>query len=159
MSRGSVVSFDGLTRDNTLLLRPTIEPPEGRQRAVADALGRPTWMLVSAVDCTDPLRADVEAYVQAGIAPATRRAYRADLSHFEAWGGTIPATDAPVAAYLADHAAVLKVSTLKLRCSKPLVTAEKPAIRSGTPTLRSETVENTTRRRSEHEPKGRAHVR
>ena len=53
--------------------------------------------------------------MQAGIASATKRAYRADLDHFEAWGGTIPATDAQVAAYLADHAAVLKVSTLTRR--------------------------------------------
>ena len=65
--------------------------------------------------CTETLRAEVEAYVQAGIASATKRAYRADLDHFEAWGGTIPATDAQVAAYLADHAAVLKVSTLTRR--------------------------------------------
>jgi hypothetical protein len=69
-------------------------------------------MLVIAVGCTHSFRAEVEAYVQAGIAPATKRA---DLSHFEAWGGTIPATDARVAAYLVDHAAALKVSTLTPR--------------------------------------------
>jgi site-specific recombinase XerD len=68
-----------------------------------------------AVACTRTLRAEVEAYVQAGIAPATKRAYRADLNHFEARGGTIPATDAQVVAYLADHAAMLKVSTLTRR--------------------------------------------
>jgi integrase len=78
-------------------------------------LGRPTQMLVSAGACTEALGAEVAAYVQAGIAPATKRAYRADLNHFEAWGGTIPATDAEVAAYLADHAALLKVSTLTRR--------------------------------------------
>jgi len=44
-----------------------------------------------------------------------RSAYRADLDHFRGWGGTIPATDIQVAAYLADHAAVLKVSTLTRR--------------------------------------------
>ena len=49
----------------------------------------------------------VEAYVQAGVAPATRRAYRNDLDHFEAWGGTIPATDEKVAAYIAGHATLL----------------------------------------------------
>src|SRR6185312_16053155 len=32
-----------------------------------------------------------------------------------AWGGTVPATDAQVATYLADHAALLKVSTLTRR--------------------------------------------
>jgi integrase len=49
------------------------------------------------------------------MAPATRRAYRGDLDHFAAWGGTIPATDDMVAAYIADHAAALKVSTLTRR--------------------------------------------
>jgi hypothetical protein len=72
-------------------------------------------MLTCAGACTDTLQVGVEAYVQAGIASATRRAYRADLNHFEAWGGTIPATDTQVAAYLAGHAAVLKVSTLTRR--------------------------------------------
>jgi hypothetical protein len=95
--------------------RPTMEHPEGPQPADAVALGRSTRMLVCAVDCTNSLLAEVEAYVQAGIAPATKRAYRADLDHFRAWDGAIPATDAKVAAYLADHAAVLKVSTLTRR--------------------------------------------
>ena len=107
--------FDALTRDNTFLSRLNIEPPDGLPKADADALQRPTRMLACAGTCTETLRAEVEAYVQAGIAPATMRAYRADLNHFEAWGGTIPATDALVAAYLADHAAVLKVSTLTRR--------------------------------------------
>jgi integrase len=72
-------------------------------------------VLAVAGACTKTLQSDVEAYVQAGIAPATKRAYRADLDHFRAWGGTIPATDAQIAAYLADHAGVLKVSTLTRR--------------------------------------------
>ena len=104
-----------LTQCGTLLSGPNIELPDALQKAVADALGRQTRMLVCAVDCTNLLRAEVEAYVQAGITPATKRAYRADLDHFRTWGGTIPATDAQVAAYLADHAAVLKVSTLTRR--------------------------------------------
>jgi integrase len=57
----------------------------------------------------------VEAYVEAGIAPATRRAYRADLDHFRTWGGSMPATDAEVAAYLAAHAGVLSPATLTRR--------------------------------------------
>jgi len=110
-----VADDQSLTRDNTLLSRPTIGPPEGPQLADAEAFGHPIGVLVCAVDCTDQLRAEVEAYVHAGIAPATKRAYRADLNHFKAWGGTIPATDTQVAAYLADHAAELKVSTLTRR--------------------------------------------
>jgi hypothetical protein len=68
----------------------------------------------SAINCTDLART-VESYVQAGIAPATRRAYRADLEHFLAWGGSIPANDAMLATYLAHHASVLKVATLVRR--------------------------------------------
>jgi hypothetical protein len=51
-----------------------------------------------AIDCSDLSVSSVGAYAQAGVAPATRRAYGADLDHFEAWGGTIPATDDMVAA-------------------------------------------------------------
>ena len=68
-----------------------------------------------AVDCSYLSISSVEAYVQAGLAPATRPAYRSDLDHFEAWGGTIPATDDKVAAYIAEHATALKVSTLTRR--------------------------------------------
>jgi hypothetical protein len=57
----------------------------------------------------------VEDYVQAGIAPATRRAYRADLDHFAAWGGVIPSTDAQLAGYLAAHGDTLAVATLVRR--------------------------------------------
>src|ERR1700751_375733 len=70
---------------------------------------------VRAVDCNEKLPPEVRTYVQAGIAPATKRAFLADVNHFEAWGGIIPATDAVVAAYLADHAALLKASTLTRR--------------------------------------------
>jgi integrase len=98
------------TWDNILLSRPTIEPATSCRSVVErPAEGK------SEVDFADPLTGAVEAYVRAGIAPATRRAYRADIDHFEAWGGTIPATDDMVAAYIADHAAVLKVSTLTRR--------------------------------------------
>ena len=54
-------------------------------------------------------------YVREAVAPNTRRAYRADLDHFLAWGGTIPATDVMVAEYLSVHAGQLAVSTLARR--------------------------------------------
>ena len=57
----------------------------------------------------------VRAYVEAGIAPATRRAYKADLEHFRPWGGDIPTTDIQLAAYLAEHATILKAATLTRR--------------------------------------------
>ncbi len=72
-------------------------------------------MQVCTIDCTDALPSEVEAYVQAGIAPATKRAYRADLDHFHAWGGSIPASVGLLAAYLAAHAETLSVATLVRR--------------------------------------------
>jgi hypothetical protein len=72
-------------------------------------------VLAGAGACTKTLQSDVESYVQAGIAPATKRAYRADLDHFRAWGGTIPATEAQVAAYRSAHAETLSVTTLVRR--------------------------------------------
>jgi site-specific recombinase XerD len=54
----------------------------------------------------------VRQYVDAALAANTVRAYRSDLHHFIAWGGTLPATEAQVAHYLAQHAATLAVSTL-----------------------------------------------
>ena len=61
------------------------------------------------------ITSDNVAYVEAGIAPATRRAYKADLEHFRAWGGDIPTTDTQLAAYLAEQATTLKVATLTRR--------------------------------------------
>jgi integrase len=114
LPKALAMPIEVLPDDNTLLSRPKFDPPDGLPRANADASGRPT-RLACASACTALLRAEVEAYVRAGIASATKRAYRADLSHFEAWGGAIPATDALVATYLADHATVLKASTLTRR--------------------------------------------
>ena len=68
-----------------------------------------------AIDCKSDVADAVGSFVKAGIAPATRRAYRSDIDHFVAWGGTIPATDAQLAAYVAAHAATLKVATLVRR--------------------------------------------
>jgi integrase len=68
-----------------------------------------------AVTCKLEPNDAVRAYVEAGIAPATRRAYKADLEHFRAWGGDIPTTDLQLAAYLAEQAAILKVATLTRR--------------------------------------------
>jgi integrase len=62
-----------------------------------------------------PLSACVARYVEQGLAVNTQRAYTADLTHFEAWGGSIPASDQTVAEYLADHADRLSVATLVRR--------------------------------------------
>ena len=97
---------DFLTRDNARFAHP----------AVVESPPAPPFAYPSdAASCTSLSIPSVEVYVQSGIAQATRRAYRADFDHFAAWGGTIPATDDLVAAYIADHASVLKVSTLTRR--------------------------------------------
>lgn len=85
-----------LTRDNLHLSEPS------------------NSMLGDAIDCIERDGA-VWDYVQASVAPATLRAYRADLDHFMAWGGTIPSTDEQVAAYLAAHGGTLAVATLTRR--------------------------------------------
>ena len=54
----------------------------------------------------------VAAYVRDSLAENTRRAYQSDLRHFEAWGGSLPASPETVAAYLAAHADGLSVTTL-----------------------------------------------
>lgn len=61
------------------------------------------------------LSTDVQAYVSASLSENTKRAYASDLVHFEAWGGTLPATDIVIAEYLAAYAGELSVSTLTRR--------------------------------------------
>lgn len=59
---------------------------------------------------------DIDRYVSAATRENTRRSYRSAMQHFEVtWGGFLPATADSTARYLADHAGVLSVSTLKLR--------------------------------------------
>lgn len=103
-----------LTPDNPLLSGPKNEPEQHDPEAKKE-MCRPSNMSVAiAINCTE-LDEQVQGYVAAGIAPATRRAYRSDLDHFLAWGGMIPATDEMLAAYLAAHAHTLKVATLVRR--------------------------------------------
>ena len=56
----------------------------------------------------------IEFYLGAARAPATHRAYAADIAAFVEWGGTIPATADHIAAYLATSDE-LAVSTLRRR--------------------------------------------
>jgi integrase len=100
-----------LTLDNTLLSRPTMRDGDAENSGGASA----NDTTICAVTCKFEPSDTVRAYVEAGIAPATRRAYRADLDHFRAWGGDIPTTDVQLASYLADQAATLKAATLTRR--------------------------------------------
>ena len=86
-----------LTSDNSLLSRPTIGTLEQSDQSDIDCIGT------------------VSDYVKQAVSENTRRAYRSDLTHFLGWGGTIPATDQMVAAYLANHAGKLAIATLQRR--------------------------------------------
>jgi integrase len=57
----------------------------------------------------------VDELVRQSIAHSTRIAYDSDLRHFAAWGGTLPATPAMIAAYIAFHAEMLAVATITRR--------------------------------------------
>jgi hypothetical protein len=73
-----------LTPDNHFFsgLTPNNEDATNGDAAVAPA----EFAVTCKLEPTDTVR----AYVEAGIAPATRRAYKTDLGHFRAWGGSIP---------------------------------------------------------------------
>lgn len=49
------------------------------------------------------------------LSPATERALRGDLAHFQSWGGSVPATPAMVCAYIGDHARQHAVATIQRR--------------------------------------------
>ncbi len=96
----------------------------------------------SAVDCTQTLAEQTAGYVANSLARNTRRAYLSDLVQFEAWGGSIPAKDALVAAYLTAHAEKLSAATLTRR----IASISKAHAASGFPNpTRSEIVRSTLR--------------
>lgn len=72
---------------------------------------------VNSIDCTShpTLTPKISDYLRASLSPNTRRAYRSDLTHFLQWGGTIPASPAMVAGYLAQYAGQHAVATLARR--------------------------------------------
>ncbi|MFZ6656542.1 site-specific integrase [Undibacterium sp. TJN19] len=62
-----------------------------------------------------PTRSLVESYTAAAQSKATQHAYNAAVRHFKQHGGTIPATPAMVAEYIAKFADSLAVATLQHR--------------------------------------------
>ena len=68
-----------------------------------------------ALTLDDELDAEIRQYLTSAFSDNTKRAYRADLAHFEEWGGMIPAPPAMIARYIADHARKLSNSTLSRR--------------------------------------------
>ena len=69
----------------------------------------------------------VAEFVRAAHADNTLRAYQADLAHFMAWGGNIPASPEQVASYLAAHARSHAPATL----ARWLVTIGKAHVVAG----------------------------
>ena len=59
--------------------------------------------------------AKVLEFLEAAQSANTRHAYKCDLNHFLAWGGQLPAADREIARYLADHAGLLSIATLRRR--------------------------------------------
>lgn len=68
-----------------------------------------------AVNCTEELTGEVLSYLASNLSDNTRRAYAADLKHFEEWGGVFPASEPMVANYLAAFGGKLSCSTLERR--------------------------------------------
>jgi integrase len=54
-------------------------------------------------------------YADAAISDNTRRAYRSDLAHFLAWGGTLPSSVQEIIDYLEAHAQSHSIRTLRRR--------------------------------------------
>jgi len=67
------------------------------------------------LEAKNDLHQRVQTYVQEAFAPNTRRAYRADLVHFMAWGGSVPSNAEQVTAYLVAHAASHAMASLARR--------------------------------------------
>ncbi len=61
------------------------------------------------------LPATIRDLITHSISGATKRAYAADLRHYEAWGGTIPCSPEQIAAYLAALAETHKAATIGRR--------------------------------------------
>ena len=57
----------------------------------------------------------VRHYLDNALADSTRRAYRTDLDHYRAWGGSVPDSADTIATYLTAHADKLAVATLQRR--------------------------------------------
>ena len=57
----------------------------------------------------------ITAYIHAGTAESTKKAYRSDFAHFIAWGGLVPASPETITAYITEHAGHLKSTTLSRR--------------------------------------------
>ncbi len=119
----AIMLTEVLTPDNTQLSGPT-------RNALTGSI---------AINCISD---EAVRLVEASLSENTRRAYESDLAHFEAWGGSLPATPGTVASYLAAHVETLSVATLVRR----VATLSKAHEAKGLPNpCRSELVRATLR--------------
>jgi len=72
----------------------------------------------------------VEELLENALSENTRRAYRADVTSFLAWGGTIPSTPEQLSAFIADTAHHLSVPTIRRHLSALSFTHETLALHS-----------------------------
>jgi sugar/nucleoside kinase (ribokinase family) len=86
------------------------------------------------IEGSEILPKQVRTYVRDAVSENTRRAYRADLDHFTAWGGSVPASPEIIARHLSDHAEVLSMATLKRRLAALSVAHEARSLTSPTST-------------------------
>ena len=94
------VIVSGLTSDNLHLSKPILSLSSSNAD-IADSQ--------SASD------AKVREFLHAAQSANTRHAYKCDLDHFVTWGGQLPTVDREIARYLADHAGLLSIATLRRR--------------------------------------------
>jgi hypothetical protein len=121
----------GLTLDSAFFSRLTMDNGDATNGDVV--IAKEIASTECAVTCKLEPTDTVRAYVEAGIAPATRRAYKTDLEHFRAWGGCIPTTDLQLGTYLAEQAAILKVATLTRRLAAISLTRPRACLAPSAP--------------------------
>lgn len=128
-----------LISDNPQLTRTNRDDFEG-QMAEQIAVNCNTDTFLS--DQREALTDEATDLLRHSLSPATERALRGDLAHFQSWGGSLPATPAMVCAYIGDHAGQHAVATIQRR----LASISKAHEVAGLPNpCRSEIVKATLR--------------
>lgn len=72
-------------------------------------------LIIGEYEAQTGLAASIRPFLTQSLSDASKRAYRADMRHFEASGRSIPCSPESVAAYLADMAATHAVATIQRR--------------------------------------------
>lgn len=108
----------------------------GTNETIMKTPKKPSAHLPQALNVKTPLNSPqtapsalVASYSAAAQSSATTRSYGADIRHFKQHGGTIPATAAMVAEYIANFAGTLAVATLQHR----LIAIHRAHVDSGLP--------------------------